>query len=353
MDIDRDPADDILKKFRAAEKAKDKEEKKREFTAYKFSNRGESDLYEAIIIDGIPYFIKFNQDKKKIQMVPHIEDATRIIKPLEKEEYPYQAYEFENFIEIEKYAEKIINEEINLDVLFKKSKSIVKKFNDQDSHVLDLIAADVLFSYFQDRFTTTHYLLILGGNGSGKTSIGDTFGAIGYRVVIMTDPTASNLFRLLGFIEPGQCTIILEEAERIDQSQDLMGVLKTGYSYYGKVPRINTNTNKQEFFYSFCFKIIISERPPNQLVAKGVHDRIYPIECYQGDPQYDIKEVLNPTNTGDEKNKETLKEILDFRKMLLIYRLIHFKDLIPNLDIGIKGREKELAKPLIQLFHNS
>src|ERR671920_13705 len=94
-----------------------------EFTSYKFSNRGEGDLYEAIIIDGIPYFIKFNQDKKKMLMVPHIEEATRIIKPPEKQEYPYQVYEFENVMEIEKYAEKIINEEINLDVLFKKSKS--------------------------------------------------------------------------------------------------------------------------------------------------------------------------------------------------------------------------------------
>jgi hypothetical protein len=281
MDINNDPTDDILKEFKAVEKAKEKE-KKREFIAYKFSSRGESELYEAIILSGIPYFIKFNREKNKVQSVPFIEDATRIIRPPEKEEYPYQAYEFENFMEIEKYVKKIINEKISLDILLEKSQSIVKKFNDQDSHVLSLIAGDVIFSYFQDRFTTTHYLLILGGNGSGKSSLGDTFGAIGYRVVNMTDPTASNLFRLLGFIEPGQCTIILEEAERIDQSQDLMGVLKTGYSYYGKVPRINTNTNKQEFFYSFCFKIIISERAPNQLVAKGVHDRIYPTECYQG-----------------------------------------------------------------------
>lgn len=42
-----------------------------------------------------------------------------------------------------------------------------------------------------------------------------------------------------------------------------------------------------------------------------------------------------------------------FRKLLLIYRLKHFKDPIPNLDIGVEGRDKELVKHSIQLFHGS
>ena len=53
------------------------------------------------------------------------------------------------------------------------------------------------------------------------------------------------------------------------------------------------------------------------------------------------------------QNKELLKEIEDFRKLLLIYRLIHFKDSIPDLDIGVEGRDKELVKHLIQLFYGS
>jgi hypothetical protein len=38
---------------------------------------------------------------------------------------------------------------------------------------------------------------------------------------------------------------------------------------------------------------------------------------------------------------------------MLIYRLIHFKDEIPDIDIGVEGREKELSKPIIQLFYNT
>ena len=43
----------------------------------------------------------------------------------------------------------------------------------------------------------------------------------------------------------------------------------------------------------------------------------------------------------------------DFRKLMLVYRLLHFKDPIPDVDIGLDGRDKELCKPLIQLFNNT
>ena len=36
-----------------------------------------------------------------------------------------------------------------------------------------------------------------------------------------------------------------------------------------------------------------------------------------------------------------------------MYRLYHFKDEIPDIDIGIIGRDKELVKPTLQLFHDT
>ena len=44
---------------------------------------------------------------------------------------------------------------------------------------------------------------------------------------------------------------------------------------------------------------------------------------------------------------------LDFRKRMLIYRLMQFKDPIADIDIGVNGRDKELAKPVMQLFYNT
>ena len=231
----------------------------------------------------------------------------------------------------------------SVDSLFQKAKSIVKQYNDQDNDIITLLAADTVWSYFQDRFSTTHYVGVVGDNGSGKSTVGDTFEAVGYRVVNMTDPTAANIFRVLGKVEHGQCTLVADEAEKIDESLDIMAVLKTGYNLKGKVARMNMTNETQQFFYTYCLKMIIAERSPSQSKAKGVLDRTLMFTSYKGKPQYDIKEVLNPA--GDEGRQKLLDELMGFRKLMLIYRLIHFKDPIPDIDIGLEGRDKELCKP--------
>lgn len=60
---------------------------------------------------------------------------------------------------------------------------------------------------------------------------------------------------------------------------------------------------------------------------------------------------MNPQ--GDPYRKKELDDLMHFRKLLLVYRLIHYKDTIPDIDIGIKRRNKELCKPYIQLFYGS
>ena len=210
---------------------------KKEFVIYKHSQMGKGELNEAALISDQPSFIKYNRKSKEFELEEKIEENSRLLRPPEREEYPYTPYEFSSIEEINRYKDKIFNENIDIDFLFQKSKVIISKYNNQDDYKLNLVAADVLLSCFQDRFSTIHYDYIVGGNGSGKSSLGDTFGAIAYRAVNMTDPSAPNLFRLLGPIEPAQCTMILEEAERIDKSPELMAILKTGYARNGRVPR--------------------------------------------------------------------------------------------------------------------
>ena len=131
-----------------------------------------------------------------------------------------------------------------------RAKQYVKEYNDQDESKIILISSEIISSYFQDKFSTTHYISVVGDNDSGKSSLGITFEAIAYRPLYMTDPSAANIFRCLGTIEPGRCTIILDEADKIDKSPEMMAILKTGYQLNGKVPKINTNTLRQEFFFT-------------------------------------------------------------------------------------------------------
>ena len=311
------------------------------------SNKGKSELYEAVTLSGRPAFLRY--ENGKIMSVDQIEESSRIIKPPSAEEYPYEPYEFADIQEIKSYEEKCGTE--FLDSLYRRARCIVENYNDQDSSKLSILAVDIVWSYFQDKFSTTHYVAVIGDNGSGKSTIGDTFESIGYRVVNMTDPTAANFFRILGTVEPGQCTLVADEAEKIDQSPKIMSTLKTGYQYKSKVARVNMNNGRQEFYYTYCFKMIIAERSPNETKAKGVLDRTFVFNTYHGRPKYDIKEILKPS--GDPKRQSLLNDLNDFRKLLFVYRIIHFQDPIADIDIGLEGRHKELCKPVLQLFYNS
>ena len=236
--------------------------------AYKYSNRGKGPLHEAILLAGRPIFITYNNGN--IEQVETIEESNRIIKPPEAEEYPYEPYEFSSMEEVNTFL--MMTKQRSIYHIYDWLKTTVKKYNDQDEYKQILLSADILWSYFQDKFSTTHYLGVVGGNGNGKSTIGDTFEVIGYRTVSLTDPTAANLFRALGTVESGQCAIVADEAEKIDKSSDMMSILKTGYHIKKKVAKTNLNTMKQEFFWTYCIKIIIAERSLNQSTAKGVLD---------------------------------------------------------------------------------
>jgi len=144
---------------------------------------------------------------------------------------------------------------------------------------------------------------------------------------------------------------VLDEADKIDDDVDIMNILKTGYDYNKRVPKTNTNTWKLEFFWTYCFKVIIGEKSPSRFKAKGLLDRTLSFPVFPGEAELDIKEVVNPQ--GDPELEGALSQLLDFRKLMLVYRLIHFRDPVVDLDIGLKRRNRELCKPYIRLFYGT
>ncbi len=270
---------------------------------------GQEDLHESIILDGAPVFIRYDIENKQIKIVNRIEQQTRILIPPSHEEYPYVPYEFTKQ-ELDKYV-RLSNAE-SIETLYQKTLSFLKRYNDQDEYKQILIATDIMWSYFQDRFSTTHYQSVVGDNDSGKSTVGATFEALAYRCVNTTNPSAANIFRILGVVEPGQCTLVCDESRNMDESADMMSILSTGYDYSKKVPKTNTNTWKQEFFFTYGLKIIIGENSLNQHKARGVMDRTFQYTTYPGDPQGDIKEVMNPQ--GDPHLKKELDDLMHFRK---------------------------------------
>lgn len=323
------------------------------FTTFKYSENGKGNLWESAIVGNEPCFISYDHREKKIIAKICIEEANRILIPPKPSQIPYMPYQFESFEELNLIANHIIQAKISLNSLFLGTQVIIAKYNAQDPDILTCIASDVIWSYFQDKFSTTRYEMLIGGNGTGKSSLGITFGSIGYRPVNITDPTAASLYRIVGLIEAGQCCLILEEADKIDQNSTIVSLLKEGYKRDGMVSRVNPITLENDYFYSYCFKIVVAERSPAPNLARGILDRAFIHHCHKGVPSYDIKETLNPANVGGRGHFERRDELIKFRKLMIVYRLIHFNDFIPDIDVKIEGRDKELIKPTLQLFQDS
>ena len=259
-----------------------------------------------MILGGVPVFLRYDKENNKIVPYQSIEEETRILRPPNLEEYPYSPYEFDSVEELDEYLEYARKQSI--DSLYDRTLNFIRLYNDQDKHKQILLAVDVVLSYFQDKFGTTHYLGIVGDNNSGKSSIGNTLEVLAYRAVNMTSPTAPNIFRMLGMIEPGQCVLILDEADRIDESIDMMNILKSGNDFTKRVQKTNTISWKQEYFYTYGLKVIIGEKSPSRLKAKGLLDRMLVFTVYPGYPELDIKEVMNPQ--GDPNVQDSTIDLI-------------------------------------------
>jgi hypothetical protein len=135
----------------------------------------------------------------QIKIINQIEELSRVILPPYSKEYPYESYEFTNMEDVFLYIERAKQESIAS--LYDKAKSVVKKYNEQDEYTQILLASNIVWSYFQDRFSTIHYLGVIGDNGSG--TVGDTFEALGYRAVNLTDPNKCYKLISSSTVEPG------------------------------------------------------------------------------------------------------------------------------------------------------
>jgi hypothetical protein len=164
--------------------------------------------------------------------------------------------------------------------------------------------------------------------------------------------TAANVYQFLGSGEEGIGTICEDEADNIDEDRDKMKVHKNGYTTGKYYHRTDTSLGRQQLkFNTFCFKAFAAEKLPDSVIAKGFNQRTIELPCVYGFPQYDISEVANPA--GEEEYQELLDELLEIRNTLLVYRLLHFKDKIPDIKLNIQGREKQLFKPILRVFQHT
>ena len=210
----------------------------------------------------------------------------------------------------------------------------------------------------------THYLLIVCDNNTGKSNILLVFSFLGYRPVLDTAITSANIYNFGSQLEEGQCIIIEDEIDDIDLQEEKKKLYKVSYRGGTKVTRMYDSNNlgpitsknkrkssRQQSFFLFGFKMFASENMPDKIKSKGFLERLIPLKATPGDPEYDISEVVD--GSGDEQFNERYEELMNTRKLLFMYRLLHFNDTIPDIKLNIKNRYKQLTKPVIRLFQKS
>jgi hypothetical protein len=308
-------------------------------------------LAEAVIVGGIPYFAASRNKSDDITLEGSIPiDDTNEYRPFEPSAYLSESYRFRSKRDFDLAVEKARTG--TRDSQYRRLKSVWSKYIDADDFHISICAADTFFSYYQDKMGLTHYLFFIGGNNCGKSNNLLVMKYLAYRNFTSTDMTAPNIYQFLGSGEEGQGTLCEDEADRIDEDRQKMAIHKNGYIKGFPVARTDTSFGRKQMKYNtFCFKAFAAERFPDPVKAKGFNQRVIELQCSSGNPQHDIAEVTD--ETGAEEFQLLRGELNEMRNTLLLVRVLHFHSVIPDIKLNIKGREKQLFKPVLRLFQKT
>ncbi|MGA9844422.1 MAG: hypothetical protein WBQ25_19150, partial [Nitrososphaeraceae archaeon] len=333
-------------------KASDNDKQKEKQESYSQVYRSHSIIAEAILVGDTPkWLVSTAAGNISIQDAIDISDK-KVLKPFDKSSYVNRPYVFNTLEELEKVIAEASEE--TFDILYTKVKKVWIKYIAEGNNHISICSADCIFTYFQDRMGITHYLFFVGDNDSGKSNNLHLINFLGYRNMLSSDMTAANIYSFLGIEYEGIGTICEDEADDMDNDHEKMKIYKNGYTAGIKVYRLDLPTSggrKQDAYTTFCFKAFAAEKRPDSVKAKGFNQRVIELQCTYGIPKYDISEIINPA--GDDTDQELLDELNDTRNSLLIFRVLHHCDKIPNIKLNLQNREKQLFKPLLRVFQNT
>ena len=330
----------------------------RKIPIYKYSGNGRLPLYESVIIGLTPKFVTMQKDKltgEDFTLLDYVDTKVKVERLIPKGNIDTQSplsYTFLNSEELSYYLKLARTE--TLDTLMLKVDRELRKYVNAEEHYYVIMAADLIWSYFQDRFPLTHYLIFVGDNGSGKNSALLFFKSLGYRVFYILSASASNYFTAMGNREEGQVCIAEDEVEDIadPSNKEKRNALKAGYCSGASVPKIELEGGRsQDNWLVYSHKWLALEELKEDRYTKGILDRSFKLKMIYGDVPYNIKEVLR--GAGDPEYEELQRELNHLRKILFCYRLLHHNDQFLKVKLNVKGRSAELTNPLIRLFRNS
>lgn len=286
------------------------------------SNNG---CFEAIYCNDKPMFLVKNGDAFSI--VESVEVNGEAFHPKDVRHIPYEPYGW------------FEGEVLNREDLFWKIWNEINSFVDVEPIWKDVLSACVLFSYQQEKLQTTPYIFLYGDNESGKSTVQGILSFLCYRPMYGVTIPAADLFGYLEDLDGIGC-ILEDEVQGIDNDTDKIKIYKAGYKQGAIVPRMIMTEHDRiiKYYHTFCFKVCASEQIPQ---VKGFNERFLFIPMVEGTPEKEFADIT----------KEDLKRLHDLRNMLLKWRMLSRTWELPVFELPMKGRLKELWKPILQITH--
>ena len=291
---------------------------------HKTSGNSKQGYCEAIYANGKPAFLTVKNGSFHI-FEEVSTDKDNFLPKEYPNEFPYEPYGY--------YEGNLPS----LEELYWKVRAEFNLFLDLESNWKDYLAACVLLSYQQEKLRTIPYVYFVGDNESGKTVCLSLFNWLCYRPMLgVTIPPADVYGYLDDSDTPG--TILEDEAQGLYKDLDKAKIYKAGYKKGAVVPRTMITQNKRfiKYFRVFCFKACAAEEMPH---VKGLLERFIFIPMTEG----------YPTKDWADLNKDDEQRFRELRNILLKWRLSTVEAELPEIELPVKGRLKELWKPIIQV----
>jgi len=306
--------DDFFPKFKDKEKPRRKE--------LKDSGVTPDGCYEAVAIKGKPHFLIKNSESFSLAESLEIDGQTYY----PKQQTPYEAYGF--------FQGTVPDRE----QLFWQIRNEFQFFIDVEPSIWkDVLAAFVLLSYQQQKTQTAPYLFLYGDNESGKSTVLQILRWLAYRPLYGVTINAADIY---GYLEDTDSigVILEDEVQGVNKDIDKIKIYKAGYKKGSSVPRtiITQHDRIIKYYQVFCLKACASEQIPT---VKGFRERFLEIGMVEGFPEKEWSDVT----------EEDLERLRNLRNMLLKWRMLSRDWQLPDVQLTIKGRIKELWKPLLQI----
>ena len=304
-------------------KRKKKQKEKKGRLIYKDSGLAEEGYFEAIYHNEKPAFLIKTTDGFAISDTVTCNSQT--FQPKDVKRVPYMPYGH--------FKGKVSNRED----LFWKIRGEFRSFVDVEPIWKDVLGACVLFSYQQEKLLTVPYIFVYGDNESGKSTVLQLLKFLCYRPMYGVTVPAPDIYGYLEDIDSIGC-VLEDEVQGIRKDIDKIKIYKAGYKQGAVVPRtILTQYDRIiKYYNTFCFKACASEQIPQ---VKGFRERFIEIAMVEGYPEKEWTDIT----------KQDLKRLYELRNMLLKWRLLSREWQLPEPQLSMRGRLKELWKPILQI----